>query len=83
MDVDEKGARKSKRKKWQESWWLMVISNGVFSVLVFGYWFCVFMQVTSDGELDGVGLVWVIFGNGQPLVLFWSSWRSLDVMDFV
>jgi hypothetical protein len=28
-------------------------------------------------------LVWVMFGNKQPFVLFWSSWRTLDVMDYV
>jgi hypothetical protein len=41
------------------------------------------MQVIGDGEFGGVGLVWVMFGYRQPLVLFWSSWTTLDAMDFV
>jgi hypothetical protein len=43
---------------------LIVISNEVFFVLVFGCGLCFVLQVNGDGEYGGVGLAGVMFKGG-------------------
>jgi hypothetical protein len=43
---------------------LIVISNGVFFVLVFGCGLCFVLQVNGDGEYGGVALAGVMFEGG-------------------
>jgi hypothetical protein len=42
----------------------MVISNGIFSILVFVCGFCFVLEVNGDGEYGGVRLLGVMFEGG-------------------
>jgi len=63
----EKGWGNQKEKMARK---LIVISNEVFFVLVFGCGLCFVLQVNGDGEYGGVGLAGVMFKGGWLLVLF-------------